>query len=117
MKVLREGHKYLLNNFEEDAYLEMPTVQIIQFIEKVPRKDHPDISPMDSDPNELITLNNGTTNEEVIKVLMDRLKYLNNKFPCVENEKAYAHLDDALAWLNKRTKDRQERGVEGKAEK
>lgn len=106
MEVLREGHRYLVKNFDKD--MKMPTVQIIQFIEKVP---------VSEGSTELKTLYNGTTNEELIEVLKDRLTYLNNKFPCEENEKAYAHLDDALAWLNKRTENRKNRGVEGKAEK
>jgi hypothetical protein len=47
--------------------------------------------------------------------LIDRLTYLNNKFPCRENSIAITHIETALLWLNKRTNDRLNRGVEGKA--
>lgn len=61
---------------------------------------------------------NGTTNEDIIKVLIHRLKYLNEKwqngkFKCKENSIAIAKLREALMWLEKRTEDRKSRKVEG----
>lgn len=56
---------------------------------------------------------NGTTSEEVLKVLIHRTTVLNNKFPCKENETALYHLNKALDAFNDRTKNRQARGVEG----
>lgn len=56
---------------------------------------------------------NGTTNEEVLEVLIHRVKELNKKFPCDENEMAIRNLEGALVWLNLRTQDRVNRGVEG----
>ena len=79
--------------------------QTLQFIEKAP------CTPGDST---LYTVNNGTTNEEVLAVLIDRLNGLQAKFPCRENAIAITKLDEALLWLNKRTNDRKARGVEGK---
>jgi len=56
----------------------------------------------------------GVTNEEVIRVLIHRLRYLNaGKFLCRENSLAVTRLEEALMWLNKRTEDRKARGVEG----
>lgn len=100
MKVLTPGHKYELSNFENP---ETPG-QTIQFIEKTST----DVS------GELLTVNDGTTNEELIEVLIDRLTYLNAKFPCRENSSAITKLDEALMWLEKRTRDRIKRNVEGK---
>jgi len=113
MKVLREGHRYELENFEKKDELQN---QVIQFIEK-------EVSTLknESDPTfsatQLVTVNDGTTNEEVIEVLIDRLNYLNGKFPCRENSLAITKLEEALMWLNKRTADRLKRGVEGKNQK
>ena len=55
----------------------------------------------------------GTTNEEVIDMLIDRLNILNRKLPCRENSLAITKLEEARMWLYKRTQEREERGVEG----
>lgn len=55
----------------------------------------------------------GTTNEELIGILLHRIEGLNQKFPCFENVKAMAGLVMAQNALNERTKGRVERGVEG----
>lgn len=101
MKVITEGHKYELQNFERPT----EAGQTIQFIEKGP------ITP--NDPT-LETINDGTTNEELLSVLVDRINYLNGKFPCRENSIAITHIETAILWLNKRTADRVARNVEGK---
>lgn len=56
---------------------------------------------------------NGITNEQLIAVLVHRLGVLNKAFPCRENSIAITHLETALLWLEKRTADREARGVEG----
>lgn len=99
MKVLRVGHRYVLDSFEGSLHQEL------QFIEKVPLEDG---------STELRTVNDGTTNEEVLAVLIDRMNHLNQKFPCRENSLAITKLEEALMWLNRRTQNRQARGVEGK---
>ena len=58
----------------------------------------------------------GVTNEEVIDVLIHRISGLNTKQPCRENSLAITKLQEALMWLEERTKDRIARGVEGKLE-
>lgn len=101
MKILTVGHKYELENFEAK---DKPG-QTIQFIEKEP------IAPGAS---ELKTINDGTTNEDVLRVLIDRLNTMQAKFPCRENAIVTTHLETGLLWLEKRTADRKARGVEGK---
>ena len=67
---------------------------------------------------------NGAFVEGVLKGLIERMNYYQGydkikerdargKFWCKENEMALNHLIEALMWLNKRTKDREDRGVEG----
>jgi hypothetical protein len=56
---------------------------------------------------------NGIQNEQVIAALVNRLQVLNTKFPCRENSLAITKLEEAMFWLEKRTADRERRGVEG----
>ena len=70
---------------------------------------------------------NGISNESLLSVLIDRIRgfqYCRNaagdfcqnapgKFACRENAIALSHLEDALMWLQKRTRARMTRGVEG----
>lgn len=101
MKVITPGHLYALNDFSGHSIQ-----NTLQFIQK------------EQDPNgptgQLKTVMNGTTNEEVLRVLIDRLQFLNGKFPCRENSVALTHIETALLWLDHRTANRVARGVEGK---
>ena len=101
MTILTEGHKYIAQNFENKE-----AGQTIQFIEKTGLPGMP-----------LTTVNDGTTNEELLTILIDRINYLNGKFPCRENSLAITNMEQALMWLEKRTRDREKRGVEGKQAK
>ncbi len=119
MKVITPGHKYELNHFENYG-LEGCPVQTLQFIEKVPAND-PSVLKREGlpnyrlpDQNSLVTVNDGTTNEEVLRVLIDRMNHLQGKFPCRENAIVITKLEECLMWLNKRTDDRKARNVEGK---
>jgi hypothetical protein len=103
MQVNTEGHKYFLENFEQFPEQDI-SGQTLQFIHKLPGADN----------SILVTVNNGTTNEEVLKVLIDRMNYLQSKFPCRENAIVITKLEESLMWLNKRTEDRKKRNVEGK---
>ena len=80
----------------------------MQFIHKEPIKEG---------STELITVSDGTTNEEVLEALINRMNFLDGKFPCRENSIVITHLETALLWLEKRTNDRIKRNVEGKNEK
>lgn len=100
MKVLRPGHRYELAFFEkkEDAG------QVLQFIEK---------TPVAEGSTELRTVHDGTTNEEVLEVLLDRLETMNQKLPYRHTSMAITHIEHALMCLERRTKLRKQRGVEG----
>lgn len=102
MKVLNPGHCYELANFELPA---SSHPQQLQFIQKEPKFP---------ESTELVTVRNGTTNEELLEVLIDRMNYLQSKFPCRENALVITKLEESLLWLNKRTSDRFKRNVEGK---
>lgn len=105
MKVLKDGHGYELANFEQD----IPEVnQHLHFIDKEPAADG---------SGGLVTIQDGTTNEEVLAVLIDRMQFLQRAFPCRENAIVITKLEESLMWLNKRTADRIARKVEGRHEK
>lgn len=58
---------------------------------------------------------NGISNEALLAVVIDRLRgFESGKFACRENSIALDYLEDALMWLQKRTRDRMARGVEGR---
>lgn len=104
MKNLVAGHTYELSNFEKKD----EKGQKLQFIHK---------EPILEGSTELETISDGTTNEEVLEVLINRMNFLNGKFPCRENSIVITHLETALMWLEKRTSDRIKRNVEGINEK
>lgn len=103
MKTLTPGHKYELENFDNPGH----AGQTIQFIHKEPSKDQ-------SVPGALTTISDGTTNEEVLKMLIDRCQSLYDKFPSEETACSISHLKSALYAQQSRTYERQQRGVEGK---
>ena len=59
----------------------------------------------------------GTTLEEMLRVCFERLTDLNSRFPCLENDDALKAIKIAQGRLEDRTRDRKERGVEGKHQK
>lgn len=60
---------------------------------------------------------NGTFVETVIAAAKQRIQHYqtvsDGRFQCEENEAAIRSLDTALAWMSRRTKDREAREVEG----
>lgn len=70
---------------------------------------------------------NGITNEALVAVVIDRMRGFQfqrkedgtfdeskrGTYACKENACALTHLEEALMWLQKRTRDRMARGVEG----
>lgn len=102
MKTIVAGHTYQLKNFEKTEELG----QILQFIHKIPADN--------LGTGELITVMDGTTNEEVIEMLIDRFQFLQSAFPCRENAIVITKLEESLMWCHKRTADRIKRNVEGK---
>lgn len=101
MKIITPGHVYELDNFENR---EAPN-QTIGFIHKEKNEQ-----------GELVTISDGTTNEEVLAVLIDRIQFLDSTISSEHNQKALRHLLTAAEELKLRTADREERGVEGTPE-
>lgn len=61
---------------------------------------------------------NGLTQEALLAIVIDRLRgFQSGEFRCRENAIALTHCEDALLWLQKRTRDRLARGVEGTNQK
>ena len=99
MKCTEPGHTYEL----EDSVWQPGTnpVQTLQFIHK------------EEDNGELVSLENGTTNEEVLRVLIDRMKWLQDKLSCNENALVIRNLEQSLMLLERRTNGRVKRCVKG----
>ena len=97
MKIITTGHVYELSNFNNPE-----TTQTISFIHKEK-----------NEAGELVTVNDGTTNEEVLHMMVDRLTFLDEKMESPHNVNAIHFLNEALNELNLRTADRMNRGVEG----
>lgn len=107
MRVIKPGYKYELDHFEGSG------VTAVQFIEK--EKVVQQFPAGQSAPStDLVTINDGTTNEEVLCMLIDRMRFLQAKCPCRENAIVITKLEESLMWLEYRTADRKARGVEGK---
>jgi hypothetical protein len=57
---------------------------------------------------------NGITGEALLAIEIDRLRgFQDGPFRCRENAIALTHFEEGLMWLQKRTRDRIKRGVEG----
>ncbi len=100
MQILTPGYEYYLENLDK----EFPGRggQNIRFITKEKGRE-----------GNFVTTFNGTTNEEVLEMLIDRLQFLDNKMPSEWNKNALFHLYGARQMLGRRTANRQMRGVEG----
>ena len=58
---------------------------------------------------------NGCQVDTIVEAAKKIIEGLNAKFPCRENSMAITKLDECLMWLDKRTKDRVARQVEGES--
>ncbi len=57
---------------------------------------------------------NGVTQEALLAIVIDRLRsFQKGPFSCRENAIALTNCEEALMWLQKRTRERLARGVEG----
>ncbi len=57
---------------------------------------------------------NGVTQEALLAICIDRLRsFQGGKYACRENAIALTKMEEALMWLQKRTRAREVRGVEG----
>ena len=61
---------------------------------------------------------NGVSDEAFLAIVEDRLiGFQSGKFACRENALALTKVQEAMMWLQKRTRDRAARGAEGTSEK
>lgn len=61
---------------------------------------------------------NGISGEVLLAIVIDRLRsFQAGQYACRENALALTSLEEALMWLQKRTRDRLARGVEGTNQK
>ena len=96
MKVLDEGHKYALGYVGEFENIE--GILEVDFMKRIDGK----------------MVSYGTTNEDVLEMLIDRMNYLQKKLPCRENAIVITKLEECLMWLNYRTQKRVDQNVETK---
>lgn len=107
MKVIYSGFRYELENLKlsEDNFNPKPN-QVLQFVRReiiYPKQDNDngdDGNPLTGTPS--VSFDDGTTNEEVLSVLIHRLKYQNTKQGSKETAMAITSLESALLWLNER---------------
>jgi hypothetical protein len=97
MSVIEAGHVYQLSNVGEG-------VQTVSFIKK---------EPVEEGSTELKTVQDGTTNEAVLDMMAHRLGVLHSEMPDGWTKEAQALVEAARDCLFRRTKEREERGVEG----
>ena len=57
---------------------------------------------------------NGCQINDVLDIVIDRLRELNKEFPCRENSISITKLEEARMWQDERTKNRTKQNVEGK---
>lgn len=61
---------------------------------------------------------NGISQEALLAIVIDRLRsFQAGQYACKENQVALLDCENALMWLQKRTRDRMARGVEGTNQK
>jgi hypothetical protein len=61
---------------------------------------------------------NGISNEALLAIVEDRLRrFQSGEYACRENEVALYKIQEAMMWLQKQTRDRVARGVEGTSKK
>ncbi len=91
-------HRYSICNVPESA--NEPTVVFAQIsFQKGPIKE---------------TEVNGIHNEDLLAIVIDRLEgFQSGNFSCRENALALTKIQEAMHWLNYRTRGRRNRGVEG----
>lgn len=89
MRIIDPGHAYALD------YLDVPegdkTGQLLVFVKRIGEKY----------PGNTFG-HAGTTIQEVLRALIDRIKYVQNQIPCAQNESAVACLRQAMWELETR---------------
>lgn len=102
--VVEPGHVYDAHHLQETENPGHVEKTRIVFAKKEPRQP---------DDKVLVVTLEGTTNEALVDILIDRIQWLQDQVPCAENRKVLQGLNMARDNLALRTKNRIERGVEG----
>jgi hypothetical protein len=90
MRVIDPGHYYQITSYYPDPNKQVYwRDQEISFVKKIG----------ENFPGNTGTAYPGTNCQELIRVLIDRVEYLNNQKPARENHKILYHLFEALAWF------------------
>lgn len=92
MKVIDPGHKYTL------AHLDGEGLETLIFV----KREGPGF------PGN-VGHHPGTNIQEVLRVLIDRVKYLDGQIPHMTNQLVLAHLRNAIQWLESRAAQRHNR--------
>lgn len=98
MRIVKQGYRYELDNFNKSTEDEK---QIVQFVEPI---------------NQI----NGTTTEELMLVLIDRLTYLDGGKRDPHNIQSINKMKEALYWQTERTKEKKKNAnnnIESSSEK
>lgn len=102
MKIIDPGHSYLLSLYDRIPG-EIRTVQTIDFMKRIGR----------GYPGNVGTLHSGTNCQELLRVVHDRVGYLNNvNIPHERNGKIAHHLVQALLEFELRAAERHGYGAE-----
>lgn len=88
MKIIDPGHRY------ETIRLDGPGVEVLQFVKRLGANYPGNCGPAVA----------GTTLQEVLRVLIDRCRYVNAQIPCLETTLAINNLLAALALFEIRAK-------------
>ena len=99
MKVVDSGHYYLLDQLDNPIH---PYLQPLVFVKRVG----------DGYPGNEPPAHPGTNMQEVLRALIERVKYLDNQIPCQNNIQALRSLRNALWMFETRAADRHGRLVE-----
>lgn len=99
MRPLNDGYTYKLDSTDGGRG------QTLQFVEKWIQ---------DAASKDMKVAADGTTTEDVLRVIIHRLTTLNKELPSTFNLMAIDNCEKALDCLNRRTEDRGLRGVRGK---
>jgi|SRR6266850_727029 len=92
-------------------------VQRLSFVQRLPEKKLILTKDAKNEFRKMETVNEGTTTEEVLAALLQRIIHLQHLLPCSDNFLVAHHIELALTLLTNRTTDRVKRGVEGTAQK
>lgn len=97
MIILDPGHYYALDVLDKDPEFK-ESYELLKFVKRE-GEGYPGN----------IGHHSGTNMQEVMRALIDRLKYLNKQIPCEENENAQNHLREAIWELEYRAAKRHNR--------